>query len=136
MTKALRVLAECVDIRTKKRFQPGDTFDPPPTEEQATRLVKAGCLPEAAIAEGKKADAAAVAKLEAAEKARLKAESDARILAAATDQVTLAQRAVTEAEAEVSAATTDAEKAAAGKKTADAKAALQRAEADLAKLTK
>lgn len=49
MSKALTVLAECVDIRNGKRFQPGETFNPAPTPQQAARLIKAGCLPEAAL---------------------------------------------------------------------------------------
>lgn len=49
MSKALTVLAECVDIRSGKRFAKGDVFSPAPHPEQAKRLVKAGCLPEAAI---------------------------------------------------------------------------------------
>lgn len=46
--KALIVLAECVDIRNGNRFLKGQPFDPAPTPEQADRLIKAGCLPEAA----------------------------------------------------------------------------------------
>lgn len=55
MSKALIVLAACVDIRSGRRFEPGQTFEPAPTVEQATRLFKAGCLPETAIAEARKA---------------------------------------------------------------------------------
>lgn len=51
MSKALTVLAECVDIRSGKRFQPSETFSPAPQPQQAARLIKAGCLPEAALEE-------------------------------------------------------------------------------------
>jgi len=46
--KDLKVLAECVDIRSGLRFLKGQVFSPPPTLEQAERLIKAGCLPEGA----------------------------------------------------------------------------------------
>ena len=59
MTKALTVIAECVDLRSGKRFKQGEVFDPAPTAEQATRLVAAGCLPKEAIAAAEKADEAA-----------------------------------------------------------------------------
>jgi len=49
MSNALRVLAECLDKRTGRRFKPGETFDPPPTIDQAKRLIAGGCLPEAAL---------------------------------------------------------------------------------------
>lgn len=90
MSKALIVLAECVDVRNGRRFQPGETFDPAPNPEQAKRLVKAACLPEAAV------EAAVVAETEAektaerkaaadraADEARQKAEADAAAKAAA-----------------------------------------------------
>lgn len=48
-TKEIRVLAECVDIRTGKRFQRGEIFRPLPTVDQAKRLIKAECLPEEAL---------------------------------------------------------------------------------------
>jgi hypothetical protein len=47
--KDLTVLAECVDIRSGKRFVKGQEFNPAPTPDQAARLIKAGCLPEAAL---------------------------------------------------------------------------------------
>src|SRR5690606_12180588 len=46
--KALIVLAECVDIRSGKRFAKGQEFSPAPTPEQADRLIKAGCFREEA----------------------------------------------------------------------------------------
>ncbi|QRY68191.1 hypothetical protein JVX98_28300 [Ensifer sp. PDNC004] len=49
MSNALKVLAECLDKRTGRRFLPGETFDPPPTVEQAKRLISGGCLSEAAL---------------------------------------------------------------------------------------
>jgi hypothetical protein len=47
--KALTVLAACIDARSGKRLTAGDEFSPPPTRDQAERLVKAGCLPIEAI---------------------------------------------------------------------------------------
>jgi hypothetical protein len=57
--KDLKVLAECVDIRSGKRFLKGQVFSPPPTPEQADRLIKAGVLTEGAreFAVGEDADA-------------------------------------------------------------------------------
>lgn len=49
MNKSLIVLAECVDIRSGKRFVPGDEFKPAPERRQAERLVRAGCLPAEAV---------------------------------------------------------------------------------------
>jgi hypothetical protein len=50
----MRVIAEFVDARNRKRYFPGDgnKINPPLTEEQVARLTKAGCL-----AEGKEAAA-------------------------------------------------------------------------------
>jgi hypothetical protein len=59
MSKALTVLAECVDARNGKRFQRDDLFDPAPTVEQAKRLVAAGCLLEDAITAAAAAEAEA-----------------------------------------------------------------------------
>lgn len=49
-----KVIAECIDARTGKRFFPGDTF-PDPTKDQAERLVKAKCIEEVSAAEARKA---------------------------------------------------------------------------------
>ena len=49
-----KVISECVDARTGKRFFPGDTF-PEPTKDQAERLVKAKCIEEVSAAEARKA---------------------------------------------------------------------------------
>jgi hypothetical protein len=49
MTKALTVLAECVDSRSGKRFAKGDVFEPAPTPDLARRLIKAECLPAEAL---------------------------------------------------------------------------------------
>jgi colicin import membrane protein len=119
MSKALTVLAECVDARSGKRFLPGDVFDPAPAVEQAQRLVKAGCLPGDAIeaaqkasadadkraaADGKKASAVSAAReklgaakqtREAAEVALAQADADKR--AAAEKALADAQQAETEA---------------------------------------
>lgn len=38
------VISACVDARNGKEFEAGDEFLPEPTDEQAERLVKAGCL--------------------------------------------------------------------------------------------
>lgn len=77
MSKALTVLAECVDIRSGKRFDRGDVFDPAPTPEQAKRLIKAGCLPEGAI------DAAVEPQTDEEKAAEAAAAKDAADLAAA-----------------------------------------------------
>jgi len=55
MSEALTVLAACVDKRSGKRFGVGDVFDPAPDVDQAKRLIKAGCLPEEALAEAQTA---------------------------------------------------------------------------------
>lgn len=87
MTKALKVLAECVDVRSGKRYLPGDTFDPAPNPEQAARLVKAHCLPEAALAAAAKAETEAEKAAEAnAAKARREAESLAKAQQKAKDE--------------------------------------------------
>lgn len=90
MSKALTVLAACVDIRSGKRFAAGDEFNPVPTVEQARRLVAAKCLPEEAISAAaaaeteaeksaaKKAKAEADAKAKAEADAKAKAEADAK----------------------------------------------------------
>lgn len=49
MSNALKVLAECVDARTGRRFKAGETFAPAPTVDQAKRLIAGGCLAEAAL---------------------------------------------------------------------------------------
>jgi colicin import membrane protein len=79
MSKALTVLAECVDVRTGKRFKPGEVFDPAPSVVGARHLVAAGCLPEAAI----DAAAAAEADAEKAAETKAKADQDARAKAEA-----------------------------------------------------
>lgn len=38
------VISACEDVRTGKEFEKGDEFLPEPDEDQAERLVKAGCL--------------------------------------------------------------------------------------------
>jgi glycerol-3-phosphate O-acyltransferase len=83
MSKALTVLAECVDARSGKRFNRGDVFDPAPNPEQARRLIAANCLPkealDAAVAaetEAEKATEEAAKKKAAEEKAAAKAEAD------------------------------------------------------------
>ena len=48
----LKVIAECVDVRTGRRFLPGETFEPAPDAEQQARLINAGCLELQADAPG------------------------------------------------------------------------------------
>jgi len=134
--KALKVLAPCMDKRSTKRFAVGEIFDPAPTEEQARRLVKAGCLPEEAIAVAKKADAEAEKKADAAAKA--KAEEDAKnaAIATATGDVEQAKTDLAGAEEAEKAATGNEDKAKAAKAATEAKAALKKAEDTLEKLTK
>jgi hypothetical protein len=92
MTKALTVLAECVDKRSGKRFQPNDVFDPAPNPEQARRLIAAGCLPKAALdaavaaetdAEKAAEEAAKKKRIEDDAAAKAKAEADAKAKAEA-----------------------------------------------------
>jgi len=78
--KEFTVLAACIDIRSGRRFAIGEVFDPAPTEDQARRLVKAGCLPVAAI---DAASAEAEAKAEAEAEAKAKAEAEAKAKAEA-----------------------------------------------------
>lgn len=136
MTKELKVLAACVDSRTGKRFAAGEIFDPAPTEEQAKRLFRAGCLPEAAIEAGRKADTEAEKKAELDAKARADADAKAAAIAAATDEVTLAKGVLAEADEAAKVATSADDKAKAGKAVSEAKAALKKAEDALDKLTK
>jgi hypothetical protein len=39
-----KVVAECIDIRNGRRFQPGEIFEPKPDAHQAVRLASAGCI--------------------------------------------------------------------------------------------
>jgi hypothetical protein len=84
MSKALTVLAACVDIRSGKRFAKGDVFEPAPNPEQARRLIKAECLPpealDAAVAAESEAEKAAE---EAAKKKRGEDEAAAKAKAEA-----------------------------------------------------
>lgn len=130
--KDLKVLSPCVDIRNGKRFGIGDTFDPVPTEEQATRLFKAGCLPEGAIKLGKAADVALEGRAEGEAKKRRAAETKNAKIAVAVDADTNAKQELAEAEALVAAATTDEEKAAAAVGLDAAKVAADKAAVDLA----
>ena len=87
MSKALKVLSPCVDIRSGKRFDTGDEFAPPPNPEQAKRLVAAHCLPqeaiEAAVAAETEAEKAAEKKAATERAEREKAEADAKAAAEA-----------------------------------------------------
>ncbi len=74
----IRVKAECVDIRTGKRYAASDTFDPLPTEDQAARLVAAGCLPKEAITIAAANDAALASASDAEKPAAAKAAEAAR----------------------------------------------------------
>jgi hypothetical protein len=83
MTKALTVLAECVDARSGKRFQRGDVFDPAPNPEQARRLIAANCLPKEALdvavaaeTEAEKAAEEAAKKKRAEDEAASKAKAE------------------------------------------------------------
>jgi len=105
--KDLKVLGECIDICNGRRFKAGETFDPPPTEDQAKRLVLAGALPEGAIA-----------------------------IAKATDDLVAANAAVRAAAVAAGKAGSPEEKATAGKALTAAQAKAKEADADLAKLNK
>ncbi|MBB6011882.1 type IV secretory pathway VirB10-like protein [Aquamicrobium lusatiense] len=96
MSKALTVLAACIDIRNGKRLAKGDLFDPAPNPEQARRLITAACLPPEALdaavaaetASEKAADEAAKqhrAEEEAAAKAKAEADKKAADEAAKKD---------------------------------------------------
>ncbi len=41
---AYKVIAECVDVRSGKRYLPGETFDPAPDADQAERLTAAKAI--------------------------------------------------------------------------------------------
>ncbi|MGV3649848.1 MAG: hypothetical protein ACO1OK_00350 [Devosia sp.] len=134
--KDLKVLAECVDSRSGRRFKAGEIFDPAPTADQARRLAKAGCLPEGAIGVAEKADAAAERKADAAAKAKADARAKAEAIAAATSAVTAATSVLRDAEDRAGAAQSAEDKANAGQQLAEAKARLVDAEDALAKLSK
>ncbi|MBN9065175.1 MAG: hypothetical protein J0H60_01510 [Rhizobiales bacterium] len=96
MTKALTVLAECVDARSGKRFQRGDVFDPAPNPEQARRLIAANCLPKGALdvavaaeTEAEKAaeEAAKKKRTEDEAAAKAKAEADQKAAEEAANKV-------------------------------------------------
>ena len=112
MTKALTVLAECVDIRNGKRFAKGDEFTPAPNPEQARRLVAAKCLPEEAIS-------AAVAAETEAEKAAEKKAADER---AEREKAEREAKAKAEADAKAKVEADAKAKAEADKKAAEKKA--------------
>lgn len=127
MSKALIVLAECVDIRSGVRFQTGDKFDPAPTVSQAARLIAAGCLPEAAI-DFAVQDPNPAEKLAADQK---------------TSQLQLAEQEIADAEIELSAAndlaktaSSDADKKEAAATVSSAQERVKRAKSAIAKLTK
>ncbi len=136
MTKALKVLAECVDARSGKRFQPGDEFQPVPTLAQANRLISAGCLPEAARELAEKADAEDEKKAEAAAAQRKKDEEAALAFVTARGVKSAADLAVEDAKAKVAQAVRPEEKTSAEKQLASAEAAAKKAGDELAKLTK
>jgi colicin import membrane protein len=131
MSKALTVLAECVDARSGKRFLPGDVFDPAPTAEQAQRLVRAGCLPADSVDAARKAEADAEKKTVATKEAKAKAA----VFEKAKAKADAARVAVANAETALDAAA-DAEKAASQKALDDARTAQAEADAELAELSK
>lgn len=45
-----KVIGECIDARTGRRYQRGEIFEPPPDDDQADRLLKAECIREVADA--------------------------------------------------------------------------------------
>ncbi|MCA0278454.1 MAG: hypothetical protein LCH86_20855 [Proteobacteria bacterium] len=112
MSKALIVLAECVDARNGKRFFPGDEFAPAPARDQAVRLIRAGCLPDEAFsaavsaerdAEDAKAQADADAKAQADADAKAQAEADAKAQAEADAKAQAEADAKAQAEADAKA---------------------------------
>lgn len=130
MSKALTVLAECVDVRSGRRFRQGDVFDPAPTVEQASRLAAAGCLPREAI------DAAAKAAADVDKKQETKAEkAKAAALAKAKDKAEAAHAAVADAETALAGAA-DADRDDAQRALSDALAEQAAADAELSELTK
>jgi len=136
MTKALTVLASCLDIRNGKRFEKGDVFDPTPTYEQAVRLVSAGCLPQAALELAEKADSDAEATAAAAAVKRKEDEAAAAKLVTARTEKATADQAVEAAQTKLAAAADGDAKAAAAKELKQAEAAAKTASAELEKLTK
>lgn len=136
MTKALTVLAACIDIRNGNRFEKGDVFNPTPTYEQAARLIAAGCLPQAALDLAEKADSDAEAAAAAAAKKRKEDEAAAAKLVTARTAKSAADQAVEAAQAKVAAAATDDAKAVAAKELKQAEAQAKSASTELEKLTK
>lgn len=105
MNKALTVLASCVDIRSGKRFQRGDVFDPAPNPEQARRLIKAECLPKEALEVAVIAETEAEkAAEEAAKQKRAEDEAAAKAKAEADKKATDDAAAKAKAEADKKAA--------------------------------
>lgn len=122
MSKEFTVLAECVDARSGARFKKDAIFTPPPSVEQAKRLVAARCLPEAAIAAAEKLEGEGSAKAARREKAIEKAQG---VLEKAKADLAEAEKTL--------AAADDAEKAKATEARDTAKKAIEEAEAGLAK---
>lgn len=131
----IKVLAECVDHRSGKRYFTGDVFNPLPTEEQAERLVAAKCLPKEAIEIARKNDAAVA-------EAREKAESDAKKRQASAAAVTAANTELAEARSAADTAQNafdaadEAAKVAASAELEKAKSRLAAAEDQIKKLSK
>jgi predicted nucleic acid-binding Zn-ribbon protein len=92
---SFKVVAECIDIRNGKRFQPGEIFTPPPDVDQARRLQAAGCITKTS-----EADERAKAKVEAEAKAKAEAEAEAKAKAEAEAQAKADAEAQAKAEAE------------------------------------
>lgn len=136
MTKALTVLAECVDARNGKRFQRGDVFDPVPTADQVGRLIAAGCLSEAARELAEKADIADEDKAAAEKEKRDNEAAAAKLLIKARADKDKADRALEEAQASLARAKSDADKSKAQKAVDVAAEKVEAASNALAELTK
>lgn len=134
MTKALTVLAECVDIRNGRRFHRGDDFAPVPTAEQAKRLIAAGCLPNEAEDLAEKADADAGKKAADDKSRRDKDAAAAQKLVTARTAKASAEQAVETAKADIAKAANADDKAAAEKALIDAEKEAKASSDELSKL--
>ena len=136
MTKALTVLAECVDARNGKRYLKGSVFDPAPTLDQANRLISAGCLPVEARDLAVKAEAEAEKRAALSAEQRRKDEEAAAAFVEARTAKSAADQAVYKARLELASAVKPEDKTAAEKSLVAAETAAKAASDKLAKLSK
>lgn len=124
MSKEFTVLAECVDARSGNRFKKDAIFTPPPSAEQAKRLVAARCLPDEAIAAAEKLENESAGKAARRDKAIEKAQGVLDNAKAALVEADKALEAAADAEKPKASEARDAAK----KAVDDAEAALVKAQ--------